>query len=164
MRIELCHSAPHNHGKWFFLSAFVFACTLFWWLPSIVYRLVLNIDDPVTNGTILISVLALGCFVFGYLLPRNNKRLSISDSLMDRCANVAWKATLLLAIPAFVVALQFSFYRAGLEYGTGQGIPAIDQAIFYTHLFFGLMFVGGAREGKDKRRILKAIILLILPR
>jgi hypothetical protein len=164
MHIELSHSEPHNHGKWFFLVAFVFACTLFWWLPSLVYRLILNIDDPVSNGTILISMLSLGFFIVGYLLPRNSKQLSIPVSLMDRCANIAWTVTVLLAIPALVIAVQFSFYRAGLDYGTGQGIPAIDQAIFYIHLFFGLMFVGGASEREDKRRILTTVILLILPR
>jgi hypothetical protein len=164
MRIELSYSEPHNGGKWFFLAAFAFACTLFWWLPSIIYRL-LNIDDPVNNGPILISVLALGCFVFGYLLPRNNRRLSfMSDTLMDECAQVAWKLTVLLAIPAILLALQFSLYRASVDYGSGEGVPAIDQAVFYMHLFFGFMFLGGARQGKDKRRIFISIILLALPR
>jgi hypothetical protein len=164
MRIELSYTEPHNGGKWFFLAAFAFACMLFWWLPSIIYRL-LNIDDPVNNGPILISVLALGCFVFGYLLPRNNRRLSsMSDTLMDECAQVAWKLTVLLAIPALLLALQFSLYRASVDYGSGEGVPAIDQAVFYMHLFFGFMFLGGARQGKDKRRIFISIILLALPR
>jgi hypothetical protein len=164
MRIELSYTEPHNGGKWFFLAAFAFACMLFWWLPSIIYRL-LNIDDPVNNGPILISVLALGCFVFGYLLPRNNRRLSfMSDTLMDECAQVAWKLTVLLAIPAILLALQFSLYRASVDYGSGEGVPAIDQAVFYMHLFFGFMFLGGARQGKDKRRIFISIILLALPR
>jgi hypothetical protein len=164
MRIELSYTEPHNGGKWFFLAAFAFACMLFWWLPSIIYRL-LNIDDPVNNGPILISVLALGCFIFGYLLPRNNRRLSyMSDTLMDQCAEVAWKLTVLLAIPAIILALQFSLYRASVDYGTGEGVPALDQAVFYLHLFFGFMFLGGASQGKDKRRILISIMVLTLPR
>jgi O-antigen polysaccharide polymerase Wzy len=165
MRIELSYSEPHNRGKWFFLAAFVFACTLFWWLPSIIYRLLLNIDDPVRDRIILISVLALGCFTLAYLLPRSEKRLSfISDSLMDRCTDAAWKLTILLFVPALLLALQFSLYRSTVQYGTGQSIPLLDQAVLYTHLFFGFMFLGGARQEKDKRRTLIATMLLILPR
>jgi hypothetical protein len=165
MQIELSYCEPHNRGKWFFLAAFLFACTLFWWLPSIIYRLMLNVDDPVSSGTILISVLALGCFSLGYLLPRNNKRLSfLSDALTDRCVEAAWKLTVLLAIPALLMALQFSLYRATVQYGTGQTIPLLDQAILYTHLFFGFMFLGGARPERDKRRIFISVILLVLPR
>ena len=165
MRIELSYSAPLNRGKWFFLAAFTFACTLFWWLPSIIYRLVLDIDDPVRDGILLISELALGCFALGYLLPRSDRRLTVlSDVLMDRCTDAAWKLTVLLAIPALLVALQFSFYRATVQYGTGQSIPLLDQAILYTHLFFGFIFLGGTREGKDERRILIVIALLVLPR
>jgi hypothetical protein len=165
MRIELSYSEPHNYGKWFFLTAFVFACTLFWWLPSIIYRLLLNIDDPVGNGTILISVLGLVCFALGYLLPRNSRRLSfVSDDLVDRCADVAWRLTVLLAMPALLMALRFSLYRAGVDYGTGEGVPSLYQAVFYTHLFFGFMFLGGARQGKDRRRILISVILLTFPR
>jgi hypothetical protein len=165
MRIELSYTEPHNRGKWFFLAAFAFACMLFWWLPSIIFRLVLNIDDPVNNRAILISVVAFGCFICGYLLPRNNRRLSyMSDTLIDQCAEVAWKLTVLLAIPAILLALQFSFYRAGVDYGTGEGVPALDQAVFYMHLFFGFMFLGGARQGADKRRIVISIIVLTLPR
>jgi hypothetical protein len=165
MRIELSYPDPHNRGKWFFLGAFAFACTLFWWLPSIIYRLLLNIDDPVSNGTILISVLALGCFALGYLLPRNSRRLSfVSDSLMDRCADTAWGLTVLLAIPALFIALRFSLYRASVDYGTGEGVPPLDQAVFYMHLFFGFMFLGGARREKDKHRIPISVILLVLPR
>jgi hypothetical protein len=125
----------------------------------------LNINDPVNNRTILTSVLALGCFTLGYLLPRNNRRLSVvSDVLMDRCADAAWGATVLLAVPALLIALQLSAYRASVDYGSGDGIPLLDQAVFYTHLFFGFMFLGGARPEKDKRRILFSVLLLVLPR
>jgi hypothetical protein len=165
MRIELSYSEPSNRGKWFFLAAFAFACTLFWWLPSIIYRLLLNIDDPVTNSAILISMLALGCFALGYLLPRNRRHLSyMSEALMDHCAEVAWRLTVLLAIPAFLLAIQFSLYRATVDYGAGEGIPLIDQVFLYTHLFFGFMFLGGARREKDKHRIPISVILLVLPR
>jgi hypothetical protein len=165
MRIELSYVEPQTRGKWFFLAAFAFACTLFWWLPSAIYRLLLDIDDPVNNGTILISAVALGCFVFGYLLPRNNRRLTfISDTLIDQCAELAWRLTVLLAMPAILLALRFSFYRASVDYGTGEGVPALYQAVFYLHLFFGFMFLGGARQEKDKRRILISIIVLTLPR
>ena len=165
MRIELSYSDPSNRGKWFFLAAFAFACTLFWWLPSIIYRLLLNIDDPVTNSAILISMLALGCFALGYLLPRNRRHLSyMSEALMDHCAEVAWRLTVLLAIPAFLLAIQFSLYRATVDYGAGEGIPLIDQVFLYTHLFFGFMFLGGARREKDKHRIPISVILLVLPR
>ncbi len=165
MRIELSYVEQQTRGKWFFLAAFAFACTLFWWLPSVIYRLILDIDDPVNNGTILISAAAFGCFVFGYFLPRNNERLTfISDGLMDQCAELAWRLTVMLAIPAILLALQFSFYRAGVDYGTGEGVPVLYQAVFYLHLFFGFMFLGGARQEKDKRRILISIIVLTLPR
>jgi hypothetical protein len=165
MRIELSYTEPHTRGKWFFLAAFTFACTLFWWLPSILYRLLLKIDDPVNNSTILISVIALACFVVGYLLPRDNRRLSfMSDTLIDHCTEVAWKLTVLLAVPAFLMALRFSLYRASVDYGTGEGISSADQAVFYAHLLFGFMFIGGTTQGKDKRRLLISIMLLTLPR
>jgi hypothetical protein len=165
MRVELSYCEPHNRGKWFFLASFLFACTLFWWLPSIIYRLMLNIDDPVSNGSILISVLAISCFGLGYLFPQSSRRISfVPDALMDRCTELAWTLTVLLAIPAILIAIRFSLYRASVDYGTGEGLPFLDQAVFYLHLFFGFMFLGGARHGKDKRGILIAVILLVLPR
>jgi hypothetical protein len=165
MRIQLARAEPRVRGKWFFLVAFWSSCTLFWWLPSIIFRGYLGIDDPVSNGTLLISLLAVGVFSGAYLLPHARTQMSVtSESRIRFCSEIAYRLTLFIAVPAFVVAARFALYRASVAYGTGEGIPGWYQLILYVHLFFGFMFLGSADRLRDVRRIIVVIILLILPR
>lgn len=155
-----------DRGKWFFLWTFIFACFLFWWLPSLLFRAVAHIGDAVEDGTIAISVLALGLFIVGYLIPAFDNPVSwSSEPMLDACGNFAYKATIVLFIPALFIAIQVWSSRIGVDYGMGDNIPRPYQAVLYTHLFFGFMHVGSAEPGKHGwRRILIATALVILPR
>jgi hypothetical protein len=157
-----------NRGKWFFLSAFLFACFLFWWLPSLLFRAVVHQADAVENGTIAISVLAMVFFVAGYLFPvpgRTTRKLS--EPTLNACGELAYGVTILVAIPALVLAVQFWRSHAGMSYGFAaiDPIPSLYQAVLYTHLFFGFMYLGTANpEIQGWRRILTVSILVALPR
>lgn len=150
-----------------FWCAFVFACVLFWWLPSILFRLVLKLPDVVSGTTLWISVAALAAFSVGYIVPvyRRKRRLIGSEVTLDLCESLTYKLTILLFPLALVGALHFLIYRAGVAYGEGEGIPLWLQAILYTHLFFGLMFLGIAGKNEvSHRRIWIAAFLTTLPR
>jgi len=160
------HSMPPPRGKWFFLATFIFACFLFWWLPSILFRAVIHSADAVEDQTIVISVLALGLFTAGYLLPRRRQmRSQFSAPVLDGCADFAFKASALLFVPAFAIAINLFESNAGVTYGTGDQIPGLYQAVLYTHLFFGFMYLGAAdplRQGW--RRTWMVVIFVTLPR
>ncbi len=159
-------TGPHTAGKatWIFLGAFVLACLLFWWLPSILFR-VLSVEDPVRNSALWVSLLGVITFTAGYLLPPVRFKSTLPLHLIDACETFAYKATLWIACPAIVLAGQFFYSRSGVDYGQGQGLSLIYQAILYTHMFFGFLFLGVARTNpQDRRRIVIASILIILPR
>ncbi len=161
-----------NQAKWVFLCTFLFACVLFWWFPTILFRLVLDVDDPVENWALWVSGLSVVVFLIGYLLPIPRLPIRVfstvrivSRRLTDLCEPVAYRATLLLGIPAFLLAIQFSHYRAGVDYGAGEGIPLLHQAVLYTHMFVGFMYLGVAQPEKSNfRRVWAAAILVTLPR
>ena len=153
-------------GKWLFLAAFTFACLLFWWLPSLLFRLVVHTVDPVEDGTIAVSVCALLLFAAGYLLPARNRisRL-IPDSLADACEAFAYKATVAIAVPALLLAAAFWRSRSGVDYGTGEGLPGMYQAVFYIHMFIGLLYLGVANpERHGWRPLMTACAFITLPR
>jgi hypothetical protein len=157
------HEAAKQTAKVFFI-AYAFACVLFWWLPSILFWLV-GVEDPIGKWALWVSVLGLGAFTTGYMIPPLRFRREIPIAIVDGCESLAWKATLWIAAPAILLAVHFSWYRAGVTYGQGESLTFLDQAVFYTHLFFGFLFLGTARTAaKGKRRILVASILVILPR
>ncbi|MGV3741389.1 MAG: hypothetical protein ACO1NO_03655, partial [Burkholderiaceae bacterium] len=91
----------------FFLLAFIFSCALFWWGPSFVYQVVLNIDDPVRLGTIAISIFALLLFIAGFCIPKRSDidflRLR-PDEILD-VGRLAGTITRVFGIFAFAVAL-----------------------------------------------------------
>jgi hypothetical protein len=157
-----------------FFAAFVFACFLFWWLPSIIYRLFLGVSDPVQNWALWVSVLAFGTFAVGYSVSPSGvraffepfvPRVTLSSHVMDACESFAYQATVLIALPAFLVALQFSGYRLSVDYGWGENMPFAYQIVLYIHLFFAFLFLGVAKSIlQNKRRIIIASILVILPR
>jgi hypothetical protein len=168
--MTMANSTPNpgnpTRGKWLFLAAFIFACLLFWWLPSLLFRLVIHTADPVENKTIAISAGALLSFIAGYLLPaRSHSSRLIPEPLVNACEEFAYKATILVAIPAFLLAAEFWRSRSGVDYGTGEGIPGMYQAALYTHMFLGLLYLGVANpEKKGWRPLITACVLIILPR
>ena len=86
-----------KRGKWFFLAAFIFACFLFWWLPSFLFRMVLHQADPVQDGIIATSIIALLLFVAGYLAPGFSRSgRGFSEPVLDACGDFAYKATFVI--------------------------------------------------------------------
>jgi hypothetical protein len=153
-------------GKWFFLGAFVFSCFLFWWLPSVLFRMFAHAEDAVRMDTIAVSAVALALFAGGYLMPwRSRTGRGLSAPMMDGCEEFAYRALLLLALPALGIALVYFNGRAGVDYGAGEPIPLSFQAILYTHLFFGFLYLGAAEPEKHGwRRVLLVVALVLLPR
>ncbi|MGA9882265.1 MAG: hypothetical protein WBQ34_00965 [Candidatus Acidiferrales bacterium] len=158
-----------------FLAAFVFSCALFWWLPSVLFRL-LGMQDPIHNWALAISFLGLTSFAVGYFISPVRVRaffrplahipgLAFTPSTLDAAESISYKATLLVAIPALALAIQFFVYRLGIPYGQGEGIPFVYQAVLYLHLFLGFLFLGLAKTvPENKKRIAIASLLVILPR
>jgi len=153
-------------GKTFFLWAFVSACFLFWWLPTLIFRYLIGWPDSVQDSTLWISAAALLLFVGGYLLPWPQRSTgSRQHPLIDACSTFAYRATLLLFVPSILAAIQLWMSRTGAVYGAGPPIPRLYQALWYTHLFFGFMFLGSAEPRRiGWRPVLVASILLTLPR
>jgi hypothetical protein len=154
-------------GKWFFLFTFCSSCFLFWWLRSLLIRFLIRLADPVEDRTIAISVLAIALFIAGYLLPtfRRTSRGELSVQLLDRCANLAYKLTIAVSIPALLIAVFLFVSNLQVAYGSADPTPTAFQAVLYVHLFFGFMYLGGAEpEKKGWRPVLIAITLITLPR
>jgi hypothetical protein len=164
-RIQLAPQNPER-GKYFFLSCFIFACCLFWWLPSILFRIVVRHSDAVDDRTIAISISALALFLLGYLLPmRGRPSRAIREPILDSCRNFAYRATALLLVPSLLAALSLWYSRVGASYGSGDAIPRPLQALLYTHLFFGFMFLGSSNPESDGwRRVALVSIEVTLPR
>src|SRR5260370_1495720 len=147
-----------------FLGMFLFECALFWWLPGLLFRLV-GLDDAVENWALWVSFLGICTFTAGYFLPPVRLNSAFPSRLIDACEVLAYKATLWLALPALVLAVQFFLYRGGVDYGQGEGLSILHQAVFYGHMFFAFLFLGAARSiREDQRRIIIASILVIAPR
>ena len=166
MIIRNSAARDHIRGKWFFLGTFLFACFLFWWLPSMVFRVVVHQADAVEDGTVVTSVLALGLFIAGYLLPISTRPQNLfSERMLDDCEDFAYKATMIIFIPALLIALDILHSHAAVVYGSADPIPRPYQAVLYTHLFFGFLYLGAADPKKQGwRRILTVVALVTLPR
>lgn len=166
MTAPLPSHEEHVRGKWFFLGVFIFACLLFWWLPSILFRLVVHQADSIQNETIAISVFALLLFTAGYLLPVPGRAARrFSAPLLDRCGEFAYKASIYLFIPSLIIAIVLLRNHAAVPYGQADPIPRPFQAILYTHLFFGFMYLGAAEpERNGWRRVSIVVALVTLPR
>jgi len=123
------------------------------------------LEDPVQNWALWVSFLGLAAVATGYFLPPMRFKSLFPSWLMDVYQSLAYKATLWIACPAIVLAGQFFYSRSGVDYGQGEGLSLIHQAVLYTHMFFGFLFLGTARSiPQDRRRIIIASILVILPR
>ncbi len=155
-----------NPLAWLFLAVFVASCVLFWWLQSILLRFWLGTESPIKAKFLWISVFALLAFVLGYLVPVHNFRgRATRSSLLDWCENFSFKATLIVAVPAFLVAAQFAYSRLGMTYFEGPGISLPQQAVLYIHLFFGFLYLGAVKDiPAQKGRILLVSLLITLPR
>jgi hypothetical protein len=153
-------------GKWAFLAAFVLSCFLFWWLRSILLRLILHLPDTVEDTTIAISGMALVCFLAGYIVPTPGSADRIrSTAMLDACAQFAYRATIALALPSFLLAVLVLRNRLDVAYGSASPIPRPYQAVLYIHLFFGFMCIGAANPEKHGgRRLWVAALALTLPR
>jgi hypothetical protein len=164
--ISAVRANARGGGKILFLAAFLFACFLFWWLPSLVFRFLVHTVDPVQNSTLMVSVVALGCFVAAYLLPIRWLTVSrFPTPVLDGCQRFAFAATVFLGVPAVLLALAFMRSRAGVDYGSGEGLPGIYQAVFYAHMFVGFLALGTAHpEREGWRRVLTVCALITLPR
>jgi len=132
----------------------------------VIFRVILHVEDPVEDQTLVQTVLAVIAFIAGYLTPvRHNPSRFFSVPVLDACGNFAYKAILLLGIPSLLLAVQFAHQQAGMVYGTGGNIPRVYQAVLYTHLFFGFLFLGAIDPNKEGwRRVLTATVVVTLPR
>ncbi len=160
-------AAPEpEHGKWLFLAAFAFACFLFWWLRSTLFRTVFHLSDSVDDSTLVISVVAFLCFFAAYLIPRQGSGARwFSDGVLDSCADFSYRVTVALFFPALLVAVQLFLTNAKVDYGSSDPIPRPFQVLLYSHLFFGFLSISAADPGRlGRRRLGIASLLLTLPR
>jgi hypothetical protein len=168
MPFAISKAGRDNPLMWPFLGAFVISCVLFWWLQPIVLRMWLRVPSLLETRIIWTSAAALAIFVLGYLLPSPEwKATMASKRVLDRCQAFAYWGAILGFVPALVVAIQFSMYRAGLSgyYGVGEGPSTLQQLILYSHLFCGLMYVGLVPSPIFERvRLLTVVCLTVAPR
>jgi hypothetical protein len=161
---ELLYREP---GKWFFLLAFLLSCFFFWWLRSILFRLVLHIPDSVDDSTLAVSLLAAACFAIGYLFPAK-KRASpaLSGRALEACGCFAYYATWIISVPALILSLvRLQGAAAVRTQGYVDSVPWQYQVVLYSHLFFGFMYLGSAQPEKAGfRRLWSVVLLLTIPR
>jgi hypothetical protein len=172
-RLQMAITLPHStasqnsdQGKWFFLCAFIFSCFFFWWIRSFLFRFVFHMVDTVQDETIEVSIVALVLFMIGYLVPMSGRSTRpFSARSLDACGDFAYFATKLVAVPAIAIAMYLAYSRAGANSFVDVPLSGIDQAVLYTHLFFGYMFLGAVDPHKQGwRGVWTATILLTLPR
>lgn len=164
MKQEILDTQARRGTAQIFFGAFLFACLLFWWLPSLLFRAV-GLEDPVKASTLSLSILGVVAFTGGYLISPIRLRTEIPEYVLDDCEGLAWQATVWLAAPAVILAIRFYLYRATVAYGEGQGISALDQVVLYAHMYAGFLYLGSTGNQKLKPvRILLASILITIPR
>jgi Capsule assembly protein Wzi len=165
---SLKHGKPAQNSSQaasLFLWAFLASCILFWWLPTMLYR-VLGMEGPIKPLTLWMSMIGMLAFVVGYLLPPTGFRIRpLAPAVLNACERLAYLGTLVIAVPALSVATHFAYSRIGVPYGTGDPIPRFYQFILYAHLYVGLLFLGVARgEFGNRRRLACLALLITLPR
>lgn len=140
-----------------YLSAFFFACLLFWWMPTLV-QAVQGRASEVEYGVLSISAGAFIFFLFSYLLSPPIKYPRLTSFNGVRNVNlISKKLTLLLLPVAIVVAVRFFLSRGGAEYGYGEGLSTAEQAVLYLHLYFGLVYFATLQGGN-----IKSIIIIMM--
>lgn len=160
------HQLQHNPLTWLFLAIYIFSCVLFWWLQSLLLKFWLGLESPIETRFLWISFFALATFVLGYLIPVYKFRdHSHQSNVLDSCEKFSFRATLIMAVPAFLVAAEFAYSRLGQTYFEGTGISLPQQAVLYTHLFLGFLYLGTVKDAPaQKGRILLVSLLIALPR
>ena len=160
------NQARNNPLVWPFALAFVGSCVLFWWLQSILLHWWLAVSVPLEASVIWISVAALATFVIGYLLPTPSfSRFTLPNTVLDRCEQFSYNCVLIFFVPALLVSIQFAAYRATVHYNEGHGPSLLQQAVLYSYLFFGLLYVGAVNDDRqNNKKLLLVITLTILPR
>lgn len=153
-----------NPLTWPFLIAFVACCTLFWWLQSLLMWSWLGYESPIEPKYFWISGAALLVFSAGYLVPPPKlPNQPTSEATIDRCLRFSYKTVVILAIPAFIVAIRYFAYRMTVpSYFEGEGISLPEQAVLYAHLFLGLLYIGAVADPKLHKKDLALIIFLIV--
>jgi hypothetical protein len=92
-------------------------------------------------------------------------RIRFSETTLDACGELAFRASVLIFVPALIIAIVLFRSHTGITYGMGDPIPRPFQAVLYTHLFLGFMYLGAADPARQGwRRVLTVIILVTLPR
>lgn len=149
-----------------FMTAFLFACFLFWWLATLLYRMALKVPDPVHDWTLLLSFASVMLFLIGYLLPVARLRWrSVPPATLEATEDISFLAIKVLSIPAIALALYYAKQLSTVSYGSSGGIPFFAQAVFYPYLFFGLMYLGSVKTGPaTRRKIVLTCALMIIPR
>jgi hypothetical protein len=164
---ELAAAAPRGRRDIcrLFMASFLASCLLFWWLASFLYRAILDLEDPVTDLSLGISILSVGLFFVGFAVPLSRRRGTlIPTETLDRCENLSYKLTALLFLPAMCLAV-VALASAGKPYNQGGTVSFADQVIYYLQLFFGFMFLGISRFTQHaKRRVWIVIALIVIPR
>ncbi|HVZ82156.1 MAG TPA: hypothetical protein VG893_00675 [Terracidiphilus sp.] len=155
-----------TYGRLFFLMAFLFSCFLFWWLPSVLFRFIVHIPDPVNNATIVLSIAGLALFIAGFHLPMPYRTvLEDTPTITRACGDVAYKATVFLFPAALMAALYVMHTQSQTIYGSASPIPRPCQALFYTHLFFGFAYFGAAEPRRDGwQKVAWTTAMVTLPR
>jgi len=150
----------------FFWAAFAGSCFLFWWLESTLLRIWPGNSDPIQARFLWISAASLVFFTLGYITPAPKfQRLATSEADLTRGERFSYLAAIVLAVPAFWVAVQILGYRLGVGYLEGHGPSLWQQAVLYTQLFFGLLYVGAVKSDKDQvRKIALVVFLTVGPR
>jgi hypothetical protein len=149
-----------------FLLGYIAACVLFWWLPSLAFWAITGSAPEESQWSIWVSLSALGLFVSAYLLPQPQLRPSLFPvSTLDLCEAFFFKAIVAWSFFAFAFALRFGLYRWTVQYGEGDPIPPLYQAVLYVHMFLGFAFLGTFNDASgNRRRLWTVVCLTIAPR
>lgn len=151
-----------NGSRFVYMFFFLGSCFVFWWLPSVVYRVLLDYPDPVLDPALTLSFYAVVSFVTGYVLTASyNVAFFRSNTvILERTARVSKWLTVLFGIPSFFLALEFFLYRATVDYGRGEGIPLLYQAFFYPQMSFFFLYITTTPDKELKPKVFWALVAL----
>ncbi len=149
--------------RFFYLYMFFLACVAFWWSPSIVLAFK-GVDGFIKTETLLLSILAFGCFAVGYTFFSNKyyPLFTYPLSLLKKVNIVSRTITLLFSAPALLCAVLFFITRSALTYGEGDGVPLLYQAFFYAQLSFFFVYISTCDEEERKSNLFWAIIIVTI--
>ncbi len=149
-------------GKNIYLYFFLFSCLLFWWLPSILYRVFSYGEDPVHSFTLMISLGAVLAFILGYKIFINYKIVffKINENTINRVSVLAKYLSIYSAFPSLFFAIVFFIYRSSVAYGSGEGLPFLYQTFFYAQMTFFFLYITTTDDIKYHKKTFYFIVLL----